>query len=81
VKAQSKQQRKRARARRELCAGLVKLTVLGIVVVSLPVTFPVLEDRVLTPLAERLSSSLVDSMDPAAPTDRTGPVVPAGVPR
>lgn len=80
-KAQSKQQRKRAKAGRELRAGLVKLTVLGLVVVSLPVTFPVLEDHVLTPIAQRLASSL-DGMQPAPSADRTGPGAPAdGVPR
>lgn len=67
TRATAKQQRKRAKARQELKSGMVRVAVLVIAAVTLPVTFPVLQQYVLTPVAERMSDSLVNSVQPPSP--------------
>lgn len=66
-KKRSRQEAKREAARREFRKGLVGLVVLAVVGLTLPTTFPIAQEHVLSPLAESLGATLQESVQQPAP--------------
>ena len=64
---QERKARKRADARRELRNGALRLAVFAAVVFTLPTTMPIMQDRVIAPLAERFVDGFADNVAPQSP--------------
>ena len=66
-RSSARQQRKQVKARHQLKSGLIRVAVLVTAGVTLPVTLPILQQYVMTPVAELMSERLVDSVQPPEP--------------